>query len=97
MNYIFQENTEIRNNIKFKAYKILKQYRQIEDDLILLFEKIPDEAKKLYSILYFQHKWLKRLNSSSFLLGIINCYNLYFVPFSTFISPLILKEPLPVL
>lgn len=83
----FKNNSEPRNNSKFKAYKILNNYKKIENELILLFEIIPEEAKKLYSILYFQNKYLKLLNSKSFLLSIMNAYNIYFVPFSTCISP----------
>ena len=48
------------------ASGILTEYSIIERQLLLLFERIPMEACKLYSVLYFQHKYLKFLNKSSF-------------------------------
>lgn len=70
------------------ASGILTEYSRIERQLLLLFERIPMEACKLYSVLYFQHKYLKFLNKSSFFLTIANFYNIYFIPFSSLISPI---------
>ena len=36
------------------ANLIMKKYTFIETELIMLLEKVPEEAKKLYSLLYFQ-------------------------------------------
>lgn len=67
----------------------LKDYKKHENELISIWTPLSIEAKKLYANVYFETKYVNKLNNYNLPLHSLNFYYIFFLPIMTFLSPIL--------
>lgn len=80
----------IKNDDKLLEFLKLKlnEFKKHENELISTWCPLSIEAKKLFSYVYFESKYINKLNNYPISLHSLNFYYIFLLPIITFLSPL---------